>query len=538
MKAVSELIEMICKNPVIRESFSEDLMMRLKAAEDRQAESASLRPFRIVFCGVFSSGKTSLINLLLDTEFKFPVGINPVTKTVTRIRYGETLSGSYTLHGREILLSPKRIGAVIRGEEKLGADHAELVIRVPAEILKDSVEFIDTPGFEDEEPDGYLEQLSRSAMYGADLAILCCSSLQMGKMTEIGLAEDLEDFCGNYCLVLSRMDCQNTERDRQDVLSRAERMIRDISGEGTSSGDHRIFPMNTSVKSEMSESFRQYLLSVIRDPHLRRRLREGSDRKLIRNCMNRTSLTADFIRMERDEELESLNELHVRELKRKRGEAMAIRSRYINQADAARQVFPAFAADRLREMIKRLYPQMQKLPKDTPERQKNPGAYMNFDFTVNEEMEVFIRDLSLDLAQFWNDKISPEGALAERLREEALREPFQAPRIVPKTLQVRRGLEKGLVTAVNVLTRSFESDDGLCFEYPLECLAPIIDAVKKEPLQRLRESWNEAIRVYGESVLSGEDTSGYEENIRAEKDIISSCALLKKHACQQLSQFS
>ena len=48
--------------------------------------------FTISFCGVFSSGKSSILNNLLDcADFKLPVGVFPITKVITRIRYGKTL---------------------------------------------------------------------------------------------------------------------------------------------------------------------------------------------------------------------------------------------------------------------------------------------------------------------------------------------------------------------------------------------------------------------------------------------------------------
>ncbi|MDO5132791.1 MAG: dynamin family protein, partial [Eubacteriales bacterium] len=55
------------------------------------------RPFCVAFCGVFSSGKTSLINELLSDALPhtLPVGINPVTKMVIRIRYATVFCCSY-----------------------------------------------------------------------------------------------------------------------------------------------------------------------------------------------------------------------------------------------------------------------------------------------------------------------------------------------------------------------------------------------------------------------------------------------------------
>ena len=71
----------------------EDLLKTYEKWEDRmQHHGVGNMPFCIAFCGVFSSGKSSLLNALLDCGNVLPTGINPVTKIITRIRYGKSIA--------------------------------------------------------------------------------------------------------------------------------------------------------------------------------------------------------------------------------------------------------------------------------------------------------------------------------------------------------------------------------------------------------------------------------------------------------------
>ena len=133
-------------------------------------------PFRAAFCGVFSAGKSSLINALLQCEYKLPTGINPITKIVTRIRYGKELSCFYYHNGNQNKLDKQETLKVIKGELALSRGCDEVILEMPAEILKNHIEFLDTPGFDDE-MGGELEAMSRKAITDADLVILCCSAL-------------------------------------------------------------------------------------------------------------------------------------------------------------------------------------------------------------------------------------------------------------------------------------------------------------------------------------------------------------------------
>ena len=66
LQAFLRLLE---EQPVLRSQFSEEQRAKYRIVADRLSQPDSGRPFRVVFCGVFSSGKTSLINSLLAADY-------------------------------------------------------------------------------------------------------------------------------------------------------------------------------------------------------------------------------------------------------------------------------------------------------------------------------------------------------------------------------------------------------------------------------------------------------------------------------------
>lgn len=234
-------------------------------------------PFRVAFCGVFSSGKSSLVNTLLQCEYKLPTGVNPITKIVTRIQYGQELSCFYYLNGVRKELDKNQTLKIIRGELRLPKSCSEVTLEMPADILKENVEFLDTPGFNDE-MGGELEYMSRRAITDADMVILCCSALQLGKMMERELITELESAAGNFCMVVTRMDCLNTEEDAADVKRRASWLMQ-------GRGNLAMLPKSTGKyflatcvgKYTTLDGFDRYLKNILSNPETRMAIRNSTD---------------------------------------------------------------------------------------------------------------------------------------------------------------------------------------------------------------------------------------------------------------------
>lgn len=105
--------------------------------------------FTVAVAGQFSRGKTTLLNALLGVEY-LPTGALPLTSVLTRVGYGSVPGASYRRRGSEVELAAAvdEVPALIARQS---ARRAELQvtsvdIRLPAELLRLGVTFVDTPG--------------------------------------------------------------------------------------------------------------------------------------------------------------------------------------------------------------------------------------------------------------------------------------------------------------------------------------------------------------------------------------------------------
>ncbi|MBQ7976102.1 MAG: dynamin family protein [Clostridia bacterium] len=190
-------------------------------------EKIKERHFVMTFCGVFSSGKSSMINCLLDYKYlSLPTGINPLTKLITRIEYGEKLSFFYKRGSKKIFLTEKEFNAMITGEITVPKYCNQINIEIPAKILKNGIVFLDTPGFEDE-MGAEFETMSRDAIMQSDFVVVCTSALQFGDMFERELIDELQEKIKNFVLVVNRIDCLNIEKDFESIKKRVTKTMGD-----------------------------------------------------------------------------------------------------------------------------------------------------------------------------------------------------------------------------------------------------------------------------------------------------------------------
>lgn len=104
--------------------------------------------FEIAFFGRVSSGKSSLLNHIIDSEI-LPVGVNPITAVPTRLAYGEQprLTVWYADKSPELL-------DIVRLPEFVSEQHnpanykhvTRILVELPAPRLKNGVVLVDTPG--------------------------------------------------------------------------------------------------------------------------------------------------------------------------------------------------------------------------------------------------------------------------------------------------------------------------------------------------------------------------------------------------------
>ena len=206
----------------LSEELRDDISEKLSKVLSGQPNAA----LTIVFCGTFSSGKSSLINKLLLQSFKLPAGAVPVTKFITRLKYAKEFSACYVWHGAEYPLSPSDLDEIITGKLSLPDDSVEVVIRLPAKILRGGVEILDTPGYLDNQE---LTEVTRAAVATADIAFFCCNATAAGKKFEVDYFRELEDTIGNFVVIINHMDRIDLAKDFEPLKNF---MLVNVGGRG------------------------------------------------------------------------------------------------------------------------------------------------------------------------------------------------------------------------------------------------------------------------------------------------------------------
>ena len=111
-------------------------------------DRAEDRSFEIAVFGRVSSGKSSLLNAVLDTDV-LPVGVTPVTAVPTRITHGEKPSLTVTFTdapAKTFEIQQLREYATEQQNPGNAKHVTRITVTIPASRLDDGVSFVDTPG--------------------------------------------------------------------------------------------------------------------------------------------------------------------------------------------------------------------------------------------------------------------------------------------------------------------------------------------------------------------------------------------------------
>lgn len=105
--------------------------------------------FHLVVVGEFNHGKTTFVNALLGAPV-LPVGVTPTTAVIHHIVWGETPSAKLVLDGgEERTLAIDEVRSFTVGGGKGDASVRYLEVAHPAEMLKERIVLVDTPGVND-----------------------------------------------------------------------------------------------------------------------------------------------------------------------------------------------------------------------------------------------------------------------------------------------------------------------------------------------------------------------------------------------------
>jgi GTP-binding protein EngB required for normal cell division len=197
--------------------FRSTLSMILDRLEDNR--------FEIAIFGRVSSGKSSLLNAMLETDV-LPVGVTPITAVPTRLAYGEAAAINVWLANRsperyEISRLPGFVSEHLNpGNEK---HVTRIVVQLPSPRLRDGISFVDTPGLGSLATQGAAETLAY--LPRCDLGLVLIDAGSTLTPDDLQTIQILYDAAIPTMVLLSKADLL-TVQDRSRVIEYVKDHIR------------------------------------------------------------------------------------------------------------------------------------------------------------------------------------------------------------------------------------------------------------------------------------------------------------------------
>ena len=131
--------------------IAEKAGMKTLAGEIRRDRIPKLEAerFYLVVLGEFNHGKSTFVNALLGQKV-LPTGITPTTATINRVVWAEVPAAEAVRRsGDSVRLTPGELEEWVTVEGGRTADISHVEVGYPADILKDNIVLVDTPGVND-----------------------------------------------------------------------------------------------------------------------------------------------------------------------------------------------------------------------------------------------------------------------------------------------------------------------------------------------------------------------------------------------------
>jgi small GTP-binding protein len=174
--------------------------------------------FALVVLGEFNHGKSTFVNALCGAHI-LPAGITPTTATINHLTWAETPRAvAHLTDDTSQTIDPQQLGdwVTIEGRE---ASHVKFVeVGWPADILKDKVTLVDTPGVND------INEQRAEITYGyiprADAVLFLLDGAQVLKQSERAFLEQriLRRSKDKLTFILGKMDLLAPD-ERDEALS-------------------------------------------------------------------------------------------------------------------------------------------------------------------------------------------------------------------------------------------------------------------------------------------------------------------------------
>ena len=188
-------------------------------------DRAEDKTFEIAVFGRVSSGKSSLLNAILETDV-LPVGVTPITAVPTRITYGEKPSMRVSFaEGQSRTMEVIRLPEFATEQQNPG--NAKRVTRItvtlPAADLQDGVSFVDTPGLGSLATSGAVETLAY--LPKCDLGVVLIDAGSTLTTEDLQTLLTLQQAAVPANVLLSKADLLGSE-DREKIIEYVRQHIR------------------------------------------------------------------------------------------------------------------------------------------------------------------------------------------------------------------------------------------------------------------------------------------------------------------------
>jgi GTP-binding protein EngB required for normal cell division len=204
-------------------------MAEFRAPLQNLLEKMESRVFEIAVFGRVSSGKSSLLNHVLQTE-ALPVGVNPITAVPTRLVFGQEPGLTVTFANRQVRRGPVEDLAKYASEEENPGNQlgiTRLVVELDCPRLREGMVLVDTPGLGALATAGAAETLSY--LPRCDLGIVLISAVNPLNDEDLNTLAALTQAGISAMALLSKADLL-APGDRRKAVEYSEKEIRNHLG--------------------------------------------------------------------------------------------------------------------------------------------------------------------------------------------------------------------------------------------------------------------------------------------------------------------
>lgn len=246
---------------VLEQIVTRNGLVEFRPRIDALASRLEDNGFELALFGRVSSGKSSLLNALLDTNV-LPVGVNPITAVPTKLRYGPTLKAAVAYgDGRREVVSIDELSRLVTEQGNPGnlKNVVRALVEVPSPRLKQGVLLVDTPGLGSLARRGAAETLAY--LPSCDLALLLIDAGATLNEEDIGTLRLLYEAGIPALVLLSKADLL-AEGDLHRAINYIQEQVKgdlglDVTVHPVSAMPHYSFLLDQFFERELFPRFEQ-----------------------------------------------------------------------------------------------------------------------------------------------------------------------------------------------------------------------------------------------------------------------------------------